>query len=160
MRNPVRGKALFLDRDGVVNVEKNYVFRIEDFEFCPGIFSLCRTAQQQGYAIVIATNQSGIARRLYTEEDFVRLTDWMLQRFRSEGVEVAKVYYSPFHPDHGVGEYRRDSEDRKPRPGMLLRAMEELQLDLTQCVLVGDRDSDIEAGISAGIGRNILLSED
>lgn len=158
MPNPVAaGKALFLDRDGVVNVEKNYVFRIEDFEFCPGIFDLCRAAQENGYAIVIVTNQSGIARGLYTEEDFARLTDWMLARFRSEGVAVAKVYYSPFHPHHGVGEYKRDSEDRKPKPGMLLRAVEELNLDLARCILVGDRESDIEAGISAGVGLNVLL---
>jgi D-glycero-D-manno-heptose 1,7-bisphosphate phosphatase len=150
------GKALFLDRDGIVNVDKAYVFRIEDFEFIPGIFELCRTAQVHGFQIVIATNQSGIGRGFYTESDYHALTAWMLAEFAREGVQIAKTYYSPHHPD-GIGEYRRASEDRKPRPGMLLRAAHELNLDLPRCILAGDKESDVQAGIAAGVGLNLLL---
>ncbi len=150
------GKALFLDRDGIVNIDKGYIFRIEDFEFTPGIFKLCRSAQGLGYQIVIATNQSGIARGFYTESDYHTLTAWMLAEFAREEVSIAKVYYSPYHPE-GIGEYRRDSDDRKPKPGMLLRAARELGLDLSRCVLVGDKESDIEAGVAAGVRLNLLL---
>jgi D-glycero-D-manno-heptose 1,7-bisphosphate phosphatase len=150
-------KALFLDRDGVINVEKNYVYRIEDFEFIPGIFELCTLAQQLGYRLVVITNQAGIARGLYSEADFQHLTDWMLGEFQSRGIMIDRVYHCPYHPTAGVGEYRRDSFHRKPNPGMILDARDALGLDLSRSVLVGDKDSDIEAGIAAGIQHKIKL---
>ncbi|HOF20748.1 MAG TPA: HAD-IIIA family hydrolase, partial [Bacteroidales bacterium] len=91
-------KALFLDRDGVINVDRGYVFRIDDFEFIPGIFELCRKYQSEGYLIIVVTNQAGIARELYSEEDFEGLTDWMTDRFRDRGIEIAKFYHCPHHP--------------------------------------------------------------
>jgi D-glycero-D-manno-heptose 1,7-bisphosphate phosphatase len=150
-------KALFLDRDGVINVEKNYVYRIEDFEFVDGIFELCTCAQALGFKLVVITNQAGIARGYYTVGDYQRLTDWMLRQFAARGICIDRVYYCPFHPTAGVGEYRRNSFDRKPNPGMILRAKEDLALDLSRSVLVGDKDSDIEAGRAAGVGYNLRL---
>jgi D-glycero-D-manno-heptose 1,7-bisphosphate phosphatase len=151
-------KALFLDRDGVINKEKHYVYKIEDFEFIEGIFESCAYFQQQDYLIFVITNQSGIARGYYTNEDFSNLTNWMLKEFDCKGVKITKVYYSPFHPEYGIGQYRLDSWCRKPNPGMLEEARKEFDLDLSQSILIGDKETDIEAGITANIGMNILVS--
>lgn len=150
--------ALFLDRDGVINVEKNYVHRIEDFEFIDGIFELCKMAQDMGYAIIVITNQAGIGRGYYTEADFHRLTEWMIDQFRQHGIHIDGVYFCPFHPTGGVGEYRRESFDRKPNPGMLLRARDERGIDLAQSVFVGDKASDMEAAGAAGVPNKVLLT--
>jgi D-glycero-D-manno-heptose 1,7-bisphosphate phosphatase len=155
-----RQPALFLDRDGVINVEKNYVHRIEDFEFVPGIFELCAVATELGLCPVVVTNQAGIGRGYYTEADFQALTTWMLERFRERGIEIGAVYHCPYHPTAGVGEYRRESFDRKPNPGMFLRARDELGLDMAGSILVGDKASDIEAGRAAGVGTLIKLTDD
>lgn len=149
-------KALFLDRDGVINVEKNYVYKIEDFEFIDGIFELVRSYQEQGYLIFVITNQAGIGRGYYTEDDFLNLTDWMLERFEEQGIKITEVYYCPYHPTHGIGEYLKDSIDRKPNPGMILKAKEKYDIDLGNSVLIGDKESDIEAGKAAGILKLIL----
>lgn len=154
--SPAR-KALFLDRDGVINVDRNYVHRVEDFEFLPGIFELCAAATERGYLIVVVTNQAGIGRGYYSEADFERLTAWMVSAFRQRGVDIARVYHCPYHPTAGVGAYRRESFDRKPNPGMLLKARDELNLDLTLSLFVGDKDSDMAAGLAAGVGRLFKL---
>jgi len=151
-------RGLFLDRDGVINVDKGYVHRVEDFVFLPGIFELCATAQQLGFLPIVVTNQAGIGRGYYTEGDYLQLTDWMLERFNARGIRIGRVYHCPFHPTAGVGKYRRDSYDRKPNPGMILRARADFDLDLTQSVLIGDKDSDIGAGRAAGVAYNIRLS--
>jgi D-glycero-D-manno-heptose 1,7-bisphosphate phosphatase len=151
-------RALFLDRDGVINVEKNYVYRIEDFEFIDGIFELCALAQNRGFKLIVITNQAGIGRGYYTETDFQHLTNWMLNVFRERGIVIDRVYHCPYHPTAGIGEYRRESFDRKPNPGMILKARKDFDLDLPQCVLIGDKDSDIEAGWAAGVGHLIKLS--
>ncbi len=150
-------KALFLDRDGVINIEKNYVWRVEDFEFLPGIFELCALAQGLGFLPIVITNQAGIARGYYTEADFQRLNEWMLGEFRVRGIEIGYVYHCPYHPTAGIGEYRRESFDRKPNPGMILKARRDFGLDLSRSVLVGDKDSDIEAGRAAAVGYIIKL---
>jgi len=149
--------ALFLDRDGVINVDRHYVWRIEDFEFVPGIFELCQAALQGGLLPIVITNQAGIGRGYYTEADFQRLDVWMHERFRERGAAIARTYHCPFHPTEGIGEYRRESFDRKPGPGMILRAQADYDLDLAQSVLVGDKDSDIEAGRAAGVRYNVKL---
>ncbi|HEY0161723.1 MAG TPA: HAD family hydrolase [Edaphobacter sp.] len=150
-------RALFLDRDGVVNVEIGYLHRIEDVRFVPGIFSLCRTAMRLGYRLMIVTNQAGIARGYYTEADFESLMFWMRGELRAQGVELDAVYYCPYHPEHGVGEYKREHEDRKPGPGMLKKAAQEFGLTLAESVMVGDRCSDIAAANAAGLRQAFLL---
>lgn len=150
-------RALFLDRDGVINVDRHYVHRIEDFEFVSGIFELCAHACALGYRLLVVTNQAGIARGYYTEADFERLTKWMVEAFAHRGIAVDRVYHCPYHPTAGLGEYRRESFDRKPNPGMLLRARDELGLDLARSAFVGDKDSDMEAGRRAGVGQLIKL---
>ena len=152
-------KALFLDRDGVINEERNYVYRIEDFFFMDGIFELCLCAQDLGYLIIAVTNQAGIARGYYTEADYAALTAWMLDQFSARGISIARVYHCPYHPTAGIGEYRRESFDRKPNPGMLLRAQKDFELDLHDSILVGDKASDIEAALAAGVGRSLLLGK-
>lgn len=150
--------ALFLDRDGIINEEKGYAYRVEDFAFIDGIFDLCRNAMAKGMAIVVVTNQAGIGRGYYTEDQFMSLTGWMCQRFADEGVVIDGVYYCPFHPEHGVGKYLCDSYDRKPNPGMILRARDELCLSLENSILIGDKASDMAAARSASVGKAILMA--
>lgn len=150
--------ALFLDRDGVINVDHAYVCRPENFEFIDGIFELCRTARQLGYLIFVVTNQAGIGRGYYTEQDFLDLTGWMCEIFKAQGIAIDKVYYCPSHPEYGVGQYKVDSPFRKPAPGMLLQAAEEFGVDLARSVLVGDKETDIQAGIAAGVSCNLLYA--
>ncbi len=150
-------KALFLDRDGVINHEVGYLHRPADVRFVEGIFDLCRTAQSLGYALIVVTNQSGIARGLYTPADFEALMHWMTQQFSAQGVTLTAVYHCPYHPTHGIGEYQRESEDRKPAPGMILRAARDHNLDLTQSLLVGDRCTDIAAAHAAGLRHAFLI---
>ena len=149
--------ALFLDRDGVINIEKNYVHLIEDFEFTEGIFDLCRSAFKKDMPIVVITNQAGIGRGYYSEEQFHVLTDWMKARFKEMDAPISAVYYCPYHPEFGIGPYKKDSYDRKPNPGMILRARDDLKLDLSRSMLIGDRASDIAAAKNAGIGFSMLL---
>ena len=150
--------ALFLDRDGVINEEGGYLYRIEDFHFVDGIFSLCRTAQVLGYRIVIVTNQAGIARGLYTTQDFETLMAHVRAEFKNESVHIDAVYHSPFHPNHGPPEFRQDHPFRKPSPGMLLQAAADLDLDLPRSIMVGDRCTDIAAANSAGLRQAFLIA--
>ncbi|QIA07225.1 D-glycero-alpha-D-manno-heptose-1,7-bisphosphate 7-phosphatase [Draconibacterium halophilum] len=147
-----KNKALFLDRDGTINVEKNYVFRIEDFEFIPGIFELLKKYYDKGFMLFIVTNQSGIARKYYTGEDFIRLNNWMVQQFKYQGIEITKVYHCPHHP-----EITGNCNCRKPEPGMILQAIREFNIDPVNSVLIGDKKRDILAGEKAGIGKNLYI---
>lgn len=148
-------RALFLDRDGVINHDAGYTHRWEDFAFVDGIFDVARHARAQGYRLFVVTNQAGIGRGFYTEDDFLALTARMRARFADEGAPIDEVYFDPTHPVHGIGEYRRDSPMRKPHPGMLLRAASEFGIALPESVLIGDKASDLRAGIAAGIVRNL-----
>lgn len=150
--------ALFLDRDGVINIDHAYVHKKRDFHFIDGIFELCRHAQNQGYLIVVVTNQAGIGRGYYTENDFSELTDWMIKCFADEGVNIRKVYHCPYHPEHGIGEYRKDADCRKPKPGMMLNAADELALDLKTSLMIGDNEKDMQAARNAGINTRLLLN--
>jgi D-glycero-D-manno-heptose 1,7-bisphosphate phosphatase len=151
-------RALFLDRDGVVNEEVGYLHRVEEVRFVEGIFSLCRTAMGLRYRLVVVTNQAGIARGYYTEADFEVLMAWMREALRAEGIELDAVYHCPFHPEHGVGKYKREHEDRKPGTGMLRRAAREFGVELAESVMVGDRCSDVAAANSAGLRQAFLIS--
>lgn len=141
-------KALFLDRDGVINLEKNYVHTIEDFEFNEGIFDMCRKFQNEGYLIIVITNQAGIGRKLYDESDFGKLTKWMTDQFRRNGIMISKVYHCPHHP-----EFTGKCNCRKPEPGMIFKAAAEFNLEIPKCVLIGDNKSDIQAGYNAGMQK-------
>ena len=150
--------ALFLDRDGVVNVDHGYVHRVDQFDFLPGIFELARfVTQDLHWPIVVVSNQSGIGRGLFDEAAHEALTAWMCERFRERQAPIARAYHCPYHPEHGIGDYRREHEWRKPKPGMILQAAADLGLDLSRSVLIGDRLSDIEAAAAAGIPLRIRL---
>lgn len=158
MINASGQKCLILDRDGVINPDTGYTHKIEEFSFFDGVFETCREAQKQGYLIVITTNQAGIAKGHFTEEKFLELTEWMLAEFRKEGVEISAVYHCPYHADAVTEAYRHeDHPDRKPNPGMLLRAKEEFGLDMQASIMVGDKESDIQAGKRAGVGTTIRV---
>lgn len=147
-------KALFLDRDGVVNVEVNYLYKIEDFKFIDGIFDLCKYYQTLGYLIIIVTNQSGIARDYYTEEDFNFLSKWMIDKFKDNGITISQVYHCPHHP-----EITGNCDCRKPKPKMLFDAKKKFDLDLSKCLIVGDKERDIEAGLNAGLDETYLFDQ-
>jgi D-glycero-D-manno-heptose 1,7-bisphosphate phosphatase len=153
-----RRRALFLDRDGVINHDTGHTHRIEDFRFRDGIFELCATALSAGFALVVVTNQAGIGRGYYTEADFAALTAWMLARFGDRGIRFAGVEHCPFHPTAGIGPYRVDSPRRKPAPGMILDACARHGLDPACSAMVGDRATDMRAALSAGVGTRILLA--
>ena len=147
-------KALFLDRDGVINVEKDYLYKIEDFEFIDGIFDLCKRYQESGYIIIVVTNQSGIAREYYNEDEFNMLTSWMIKEFAKYSVNIKKVYYCPHHPD-----ITGKCDCRKPNAGMLLSAQKEFNIDLQNSILIGDKERDIEAALNAGLRKTYLFDE-
>ena len=150
MSNPKTNRALFLDRDGVINVDHHYVSRIADFEWMPHIFELLKTAARRGYKLIIVTNQSGIARGHYTKEDFLTLTKWMLNELKTRDIWVAGVYYCPHAPEENC-------ECRKPKAGLFLQAITDHALQASQCVMVGDNTSDIEAANAAGITKTLLI---
>lgn len=150
-------KAAFIDRDGVVNEERDYVHRVEDFHILPGVPEGLRLLQQHGWKLVVVTNQAGIARGLYTEADFQHLTRHMRAQLALQGVQLDGVYHCPHHPTAGVGALRTDCSCRKPHPGMLLQAAADLGLTLADSVIVGDKGSDLEAGRAAGLAACVLV---
>jgi D-glycero-D-manno-heptose 1,7-bisphosphate phosphatase len=153
---PSARPALILDRDGVINEDTGYVHRADQCRFVDGIFDLAGAFAARGFAIIIATNQSGIGRGLYTEQDFAAFMAWMTAEFARRGVTVAGVYHCPDHPTAGIGAYRRESSWRKPAPGMLLQAARDHGLDLARSWTVGDKPRDIEAGRAAQVGTLVL----
>jgi len=151
---PSLEKALFLDRDGVINVDYDYVHKPHNFDFIDGIFELCKHYQNLGFMIFVITNQSGISRGFYSEEDFAHLSEWMVDEFAKNGVKITKVYHCPHHPD-----ISGECSCRKPHAGMLLDAQKEFNIDLQNSVLVGDKERDIEAGLGAGLKETYLFDE-
>ena len=135
-------KAIFLDRDGTINVEKNYLYKIEDFEFIPGVVDALRELQQTGYLLIIITNQSGIGRGYYTEADFQKLNDWMVSTLKERGITIANVYYCPHLPDAQVPAYRKECSCRKPKLGMYEQAIKDHDIDLSLSYAVGDKIRD------------------
>ena len=152
--------ALFLDRDGVIIVDHGYVCQPKDIEFVNGVFELVAEAKQAGFTVVVITNQAGIGRGFYSETDFHTLMSWMKDQFVERGGQIDAVYFCPYHPEHGVGHYKKDADCRKPKPGMILKAAHDLKLDLEHSLLIGDKISDVEAGMAAGVGNNLLLNSE
>jgi D-glycero-D-manno-heptose 1,7-bisphosphate phosphatase len=152
-------RCLFLDRDGVINIDRGYVSSREAFAFQPGLFPFLRAAQDKGYRLAIVTNQSGVARGLYTAADYESLTSWMLDRFRREGIEIALVLACFEHPEGTAEPYKRESFWRKPNPGMLMDAARRLRVDLARSAMLGDQERDMQAAQAAGVGICILLTD-
>lgn len=148
--SPMR-PALFLDRDGVINVDKGYVSQIKDFEWVDGAKETIATFKAHGWLVFIVTNQSGIARGYYTEDDMHTLHDWMTVQLDRAGAFIDRIYYCPHHQEGEIARYRKDSFDRKPKPGMLLQAMAEFPVKREASFLIGDKETDIEAARAAGI---------
>ncbi|HEX6019736.1 MAG TPA: D-glycero-beta-D-manno-heptose 1,7-bisphosphate 7-phosphatase [Burkholderiaceae bacterium] len=150
-------RAVFLDRDGVITVDHGYTHRIEDFALLPGSAQGLALLQRAGWRLVVVTNQSGIARGLYSSDQYERFSAHMRAALLAEGVRLDAVLHCPHLPDATVAAYRLQCECRKPAPGMLLRAARELSLDLSACVMIGDRLSDVQAGRAAGVGHCLLV---
>lgn len=144
-------KAIILDRDGIINVEKDYLHRIEDFEFEEGAKEGLKILSSLGYILVVVTNQSGIARGYYTEEDLVILNEYIKKILLKDGVEIKAFYYCPHHLEKGIGKYRIDCNCRKPKTGMLDEAVKDFDIDRESSFMVGDNISDIKAGLNAKI---------
>lgn len=144
-------RAVFLDRDGTINVEKNYVHRVEDFEFIDGAIEGIALLNQHGFKVVVVSNQSGIARGFYTPNDVHVLHDHIQRELRKHDALIDAFYYCPHHPEAAIDMYRLNCDCRKPNPGMVLRAEKKLDLDLKSSYIVGDLVADIELGLRLGI---------
>lgn len=145
-------RALFLDRDGVINVDRGYVYKLDEIEFIDGIFNLVCAAKKAEFLVIIITNQAGIGRGFYREDQFLNLMNWMKLKFFYNGGSIDAVYFCPYHPVHGIGKYRQESFLRKPNPGMLLQAQQEFNIDMKNSIMIGDNSWDIAAGLAAGVG--------
>ncbi|OCL83700.1 D-glycero-beta-D-manno-heptose 1,7-bisphosphate 7-phosphatase [Arcobacter porcinus] len=145
-------KVIFLDRDGVINKDFGYVSKIENFNFCEGVFEACKEFLNLDFEIVIVTNQSGIGRGYYTIEDFKTLTNHMLNEFKKMDINILKVYFCPHNPDE-------DCSCRKPKNGMILEALNDFEIDLNNSWLIGDKLSDIECAKNANIPNRVLINE-
>lgn len=149
--------ALFLDRDGVINLDKINTHKVADCEFLPGIFKLVKAAKNRGLKVVVVTNQSGIGRNIFTEEDYLTFRSYIHGEFKRRGCALDGEYYCPYHVE-ALGKYRLDSPLRKPKPGMLLKAAEELNIDLKRSMLIGDHLTDLKAAESAGVPLRLLVN--
>mgnify|MGYP001465510903 FL=1 len=150
---------MFLDRDGVINEDIGFVSSKKDFIFKEGIISFLKKAQDQyNYKFIIVTNQSGIGRGYFDENTFLELMLWLNKRLLEKGIVILDTFYCPFHPEFGIGKYKRCSNDRKPRPGMIIKAAKKYNINLKDSVLLGDRLSDVEAAKNANVGKIFLIS--
>jgi D-glycero-D-manno-heptose 1,7-bisphosphate phosphatase len=143
-------KTIFLDRDGVINKEVNYLHKIEDFEFIPGVFDACLFFQNLDYQIIIVSNQSGIARGFFTENDYHILTKWMVNQFLMRGVSILDTFFCPHGPEESCN-------CRKPKSGMFINAIKKYDIELENSWMIGDKETDVEAANLAGIKNTILV---
>lgn len=146
-------KIIYLDRDGVINEDFGYVSKVENFKFVDGVFEACRIFIELGYEIIIVTNQSGIGRGYYSLEDFKTLTNFMIDEFRKQGINILKVYFCPHAPEVNC-------ECRKPKDGMILQSLNDFSIDLKNSWLIGDKISDIECAKNGNIANKILIDEE
>ena len=149
--------ALFLDRDGVINIDKGYVHLKKDFEFFEDVFQLINIANRLGYLVIVITNQAGIGRGYYSKAQFEKITYWMLSELKKNNAEIDALYYSPFHPVKGKGKYLKKENTRKPGSGMFEEASKDFKIDIKNSIMIGDKLSDMEASSSFGIRNNYLF---
>jgi len=143
-------KTVFLDRDGVINKEVGYLHKIQDFEFIDGVFEACLYFQSLNYQIIVVTNQSGIGRGYYDEDDFHIINNWMLEQFKNKRIEILDVFFCPHDPESNC-------DCRKPKPGMFNQANEKHDIDMEKSWMIGDKEADVAAANSAGIKNTILV---
>jgi D-glycero-D-manno-heptose 1,7-bisphosphate phosphatase len=153
-----RVKAVFLDRDGTISIDKNHIYKIEDFELIPSSLEALRLLTQHGIKIYIITNQAGIAKGYYTEEQFHSFNKFMLNYFEGEGVKIEKVLYCPHHPDGVIPQYTLNCNCRKPNTGLIEEILELGNIRPNETVLIGDKNSDIDAGYKMGITTYLVLT--
>lgn len=151
-------RAVFLDRDGTINVEREYLYRVEDFQFIEGAPYAIKRLRDAGYLVVVVTNQSGVARGYYTLDDVAALHRYIQQQLAEIGTAIDAFYTCPHHPSAGRGELRQACDCRKGSPGMLLQAAAELDIDLARSFMIGDKRVDIEAGRRAGCTPLMVLT--
>lgn len=149
--------ALFLDRDGIINEDYGYVIDPEEFVFCAGIFELVQEANLLDMPVIVVTNQSGIARGYYSEQQFLDLNDWMNKQFKKRNAVLHDTFYCPHHPSEGLSEYTKVCSCRKPLPGMFIDAAQKHSIDLARSIMVGDKNSDMKASVASGIRNNFWL---
>lgn len=150
MNKKIKNKTIFLDRDGTINIEKNYLHKIEDFEWIKGTKEAIKIFNELGYKVIIVTNQSGIARGYYKEEDVEILNNYMKKEVEKNGGNIDEIYFCPHHVD-GIGKYKKKCENRKPEIGFFLKSKDKFNIDFTNSFVVGDKISDLEAAIRLGM---------
>jgi D-glycero-D-manno-heptose 1,7-bisphosphate phosphatase len=143
-------KTIFLDRDGVINKEVNYLYKIKDFEFINGVFDACTYFQDLNYSIIIISNQSGIGRGIYSEDDFLKINKWMLNEFSARDISILDTFYCPHEPN-------TNCSCRKPKPGMFIEAKKKHIINMSHSWMIGDKESDIKSANLAGINNTILV---
>ena len=153
-------KALFLDRDGVINFDYGYVHKKENFHFRSEIFNICKQALLNKYKIIVITNQSGIGQNLFTKKDFILLNKYMLTKFLENKINISDIYYCPYHPIKGKGKYLKDSFNRKPNPGMLIQASKDHSINLSESIMIGDKETDYKAALNAKLKYYIDAKEE
>ena len=152
-------KALFLDRDGVINFDYGHVFKREDIKFIEGIFELVREAKKKDYLVIIITNQAGIAKKIFSEEEFKNLMKWIIDKFQTRNAIIDDYFYCPYHPEFQDLKYKNFKKDRKPYPGMLLKAKRKYNIDMEKSIFVGDKHTDMIAGENANVGKLIYFNK-
>ena len=150
---------IFLDRDGVINFDEGYIYKWSEFEFIGGVLQALKHLSDLKKNIIIVTNQSGIARGYYTQEEYLKLNKRMLEEMNSFGINILDVYHCPHHIDGKIPSLSIQCTHRKPSPGMILSALKEYNIDATRSIILGDKESDIEAGENAKLAWKYLIKK-
>lgn len=150
-------KVAFLDRDGVINKEIGYLHEIDKFEYTENCIKGLQILLKKKFSLIVVTNQGGIAKGIFTKNDFNVLTEWMKSDLAANGVILKDVFYCPHHPDGIVDELTQNCFNRKPLPGMFISAKQKYSIDMQNSIIIGDKITDIEAGLTAGVGQAFLV---